>query len=184
MFTAIFFGLSTIWERDMGILQKFLAMPIPRVALVLGKALAAGVRALSQVTIIFLLASITGIPLHWHPALLSAAAGVVILGAVFFATLSMIIAAIVKTRERFMGIGQLITMPLFFASNALYPISIMPDWLRVVASVNPLSYMVDFLRGALVTGQLTSWQADVGVLLVACTLATAVGTYLYPRVVA
>ncbi|WP_207666896.1 ABC transporter permease [Desulfofundulus salinus] len=75
-------------------------------------------------------------------------------------------------------------MPLFFASNALYPISIMPDWLRVVASVNPLSYMVDFLRGALVTGQLTSWQVDVGVLLVACILATAVGTYLYPRIVA
>lgn len=184
MFTAIFFGLSTIWERDMGILQKFLAMPIPRVALVLGKALAAGVRALSQVIIIFLLAAITGIPLHWHPALLSAAAGVVMLGAVFFATLSMIIAAIVKTRERFMGIGQLITMPLFFASNALYPISIMPDWLRVVASVNPLSYMVHFLRDALVTGQLTSWQTDVEVLLVACVLATAVGTYLYPRVVA
>ncbi|MQL51915.1 ABC transporter permease subunit [Desulfofundulus thermobenzoicus] len=184
MFTAIFFGLSTIWERDMGILQKFLAMPIPRLALVLGKALAAGVRALSQVIIIFLLAAITGIPLHWHPALLLAAAGVVILGAVFFATLSMIIAAIVKTRERFMGIGQLITMPLFFASNALYPISIMPDWLRVVASVNPLSYMVDFLRGALVAGQLTNWQADVGVLLVACILATAVGTYLYPRVIA
>ncbi|MGB9804027.1 ABC transporter permease [Desulfofundulus sp.] len=184
MFTAIFFGLSTIWERDMGILQKFLAMPIPRVALVLGKALAAGIRALSQAIIISLLAAITGIPLHWHPVILLAATGVIILGAAFFAILSMIIAAIVKTRERFMGIGQLITMPLFFASNALYPISIMPGWLRVVASVNPLSYMVDFLRNALVHGQLTSWRADTGFLLLACSLATAVGTYLYPRIAA
>ncbi|OAT80720.1 ABC transporter permease [Desulfotomaculum copahuensis] len=184
MFIAIFFGISIIWEKDMGVLQKFLAMPIPRVALVLGKALAAGVRALSQAAIVFLLAALIGVPLRWHPVDLLSAAGVAILGAVTFATLSMIIAALVKTRERFMGIGQLLTMPLFFASNALYPVSIMPDWLRVVAAVNPLSYMVDFLRGALVTGQLANWPLDVGVLLAACVAFTIIATYLYPQVVA
>lgn len=182
MFIAIFFGISIIWEKDMGILQKFLAMPVPRLALVLGKALAAGVRALSQVAIIFLLAAFIGIPLRWHFPGLLGAAFVVTLGAVFFATLSMIIAALVKTRERFMGVGQLLTMPLFFASNALYPVSIMPAWLKVVAAVNPLSYMVDFLRGALVTGQLSNWALDVGVLLAAGIISTAVATYLYPQV--
>ncbi|WP_341473805.1 ABC transporter permease [Desulfofundulus thermobenzoicus] len=182
MFIAIFFGISIIWEKDLGILQKFLAMPVPRVSLVLGKALAAGVRALSQATIVFLLAAVIGVPLRWHPVALVAAAGVVILGAVTFATLSMIIAALVKTRERFMGIGQLLTMPLFFASNALYPLSIMPRWLRAVATANPLSYMVDFLRGALVTGQLNNWPVDVGVLLAACVVFTVVAAYLYPKV--
>lgn len=183
MFIAIFFGLSIIWEKDMGILQKFLAMPIPRYALVLGKALAAGVRALSQAVVIFLVAALIGVPLRWHLFGLLSAAGVVILGAMFFATFSMTIAGLVKTRERFMGIGQIITMPLFFASNALYPISILPDWLRVVALVNPLSYMVDFLRGVLVTGQLANAAVDLCVLTGACIATTAVASYLYPRVV-
>jgi len=184
MFIAIFFGISIIWEKDMGILQKFLAMPVPRVALVLGKALAAGVRALSQASIVFLLAALIGVPLRWHLLDLLAVAGVAVLGAITFATLSMIIAALVKTRERFMGIGQLLTMPLFFASNALYPVSIMPGWLRVVAAVNPLSYMVDFLRGALVTGQMSNWPIDVGVLALACVVFTAIATWIYPQVVA
>ena len=184
MFIAIFFGISIIWEKDMGILQKFLAMPIHRAALVLGKAFAAAVRALGQAIVVFLLAALAGIPLRWEPGALAAGAGVVVLGAVFFATLSMFIASLVKTRERFMGIGQLLTMPLFFASNALYPISIMPSWLQAVAAVNPLSYMVDFLRGALVTGNLSAWPVDVGVLVFACLLSTAVATYVYPKVIA
>ena len=184
MFIAIFFGIQIIWERDMGILQKFLAMPIPRMALVLGKAFAAGVRALTQAIIVLGLAAAIGVPLRWWylPDLL-AAAGVAILGAMFFATLSMIIAALVKTRERFMGIGQVITMPLFFASNALYPLSVMPPWLQGIALANPLSYMVDFLRGALVTGQMSHGPLDVGVLIGACAVATVIANYLYPRVI-
>lgn len=183
MFIAIFFGISIIWEKDMGILQKFLAMPIHRTALVLGKAFAAAVRALAQAAVVFLLAALAGIPLRWSPGALAAGAGVVVLGAVFFATLSMFIASLVKTRERFMGIGQLLTMPLFFASNALYPVSIMPPWLQVVAAANPLSYMVNFLRGALVTGNLSGWPADVGVLFFACLLSTAAATCVYPKVI-
>jgi len=183
MFIAIFFGIAIIWERDVGILQKFLALPVPRVALVLGKAFAAGVRALTQAVIVLALAAVIGVPLRWYLPDLLAAAGVAVLGAMFFANLSMIIAALVKTRERFMGIGQVITMPLFFASNALYPVSVMPPWLQVVSLANPLSYMVDFLRGALVTGQLGHGPLDAAVLTVACAAATAVAHYLYPRVI-
>jgi ABC-2 type transport system permease protein len=64
--------------------------------------------------------------------------------------MSMLIAAMVKERERFMGIGQLVMMPLFFASSALYPLAIMPAWLRVVAHANPLTYEVQGLRQMLV----------------------------------
>jgi ABC-2 type transport system permease protein len=67
-----------------------------------------------------------------------------------FSTFSLIVACIVKTRERFMGIGQVLTMPLFFASNAIYPIAMMPDWLKLVAKVNPLTYLVDALRSLMV----------------------------------
>jgi ABC-2 type transport system permease protein len=75
----------------------------------------------------------------------------------------------VKTRERFMGIGQVLTMPLFFASNAIYPLDIMPRWLRIVAMLNPLTYVVDGLRGLMVHGEqsIHGWDTDCGVLCIA-----------------
>jgi ABC-2 type transport system permease protein len=72
------------------------------------------------------------------------------LGTAAFACMSMLLAAAVKERERFMGIGQLIMMPLFFASSALYPLKVMPGWLHVIARVNPLTYEVQGLRQMLV----------------------------------
>ena len=146
LFVAIFYGIAAIWERDLGILHKFMATPTPRTALVLGKALSAGLRGLSQVVIIYALALVLGVTLNWNPLALLGVLAIVLLGAALFSTLSLIIASFVKTRERFMGIGQLLTMPLFFASNAIYPVSIMPSWLQAIAAVNPMTYMVDALR--------------------------------------
>ena len=84
-----------------------------------------------------------------NPCTSSGAFVVVMLGSAFFSCLSMTVAGVVLKRDRLMGIGQMITMPLFFASNALYPVTIMPGWLRVLSKVNPLSYEVDALRGML-----------------------------------
>ena len=134
LFIAIFYGIAIIWERDLGIVHKFLVSPTPRTALVLGKALSAGVRALSQVVIIYMLALLIGVQMNWNPLALLGVLVVVMLGAAFFSTFSLVIACLVKTRERFMGIGQVLTMPLFFASNAIYPIALMP---RLAASRRP-----------------------------------------------
>lgn len=107
---------------------------------------------------------------------------VVILGAALFSTFSLIIACLVKTRDRFMGIGQVMTMPLFFASNAIYPVSIMPGWLQVIARINPLSYQVDLLR-SLMLGQpsVTGVAVDFGVMVAATTILILIGARLYPR---
>ena len=184
LFIAIFYGIAIIWERDLGLVHKFLVSPTPRSALVLGKALSAGVRSLSQVVIIYLLAWLIGVKLNWHPLAIAGVVAVVILGAAFFSTLSLIIACLVKTRERFMGIGQVLTMPLFFASNAIYPIALMPRWLQVVSHVNPLTYEVDALRGLMVVGgtSLYSLQLNLGVLLAATTLLVVIGSRVYPRI--
>ncbi|MGE5263785.1 MAG: ABC transporter permease, partial [Acidobacteriota bacterium] len=131
LFIAIFYGIAIIWERDLGIVHKFLASPTPRAALVLGKALSAGMRAFSQALIIYALAFLLGVAIDWNPLALAGVLLVIMLSAAFFSTFSLVIACLVKTRERFMGIGQVLTMPLFFASNAIYPISIMPTWLQV-----------------------------------------------------
>ena len=110
--------------------------------------------------------------------------GVVILSAALFSTLSLIIACVVKTRERFMGIGQVLTMPLFFASNAIYPASIMPFWLQAVAHANPLTYEVDALRALMLMGGASSFGlvADFSILLVAVAIMVMIGGKLYPRV--
>jgi ABC-2 type transport system permease protein len=185
LFVSIFYGVGIIWERDLGITNKFLVSPTPRAALVLGKALSAGVRALSQAVIIYAVALLLGVKLNWHPLALAGVLAVVVLGAALFATFSLIIACIVKTRERFMGIGQLLTMPLFFASNAIYPIGLMPDWLRVVSRVNPLSYEVDALRALMLQNGVSTFglPTDFAVLLITTAVLVAVGAYLYPRVV-
>ena len=185
LFIAIFYGIAVIWERDLGILHKFLASPTPRAALVLGKALSAGERALVQAVIIYLLALLLGVDLNWNLFALAGVLVVVILGSALFSTFSLIIACLVKTRERFMGIGQVLTMPLFFASNAIYPISVMPVWLQAISQVNPLTYQVDALRLLMITGGTTVYglPLDMGVLLGTTVFLVILAARLYPRVI-
>jgi ABC-2 type transport system permease protein len=144
LFISIFYGIQIIWDRDAGILAKLMVTPAPASALVTGKAFAAGVRSVAQVVGVLVLAYLMGIHMTWNPLRILAAMGVVMLGSAFFACLSMTLAGLVRNRDRLMGIGQAITMPLFFASNALYPVAVMPDWLRWLSRVNPLSYEVDW----------------------------------------
>ena len=99
-------GINGIWERDLGIAQKFLTSPTPRAALVLGKGFSAGIRTLSQAVIVYGLALLLGVKLNWSPLALLNVLIIVVLAATRFSTLSLIIACIVKTRERFMGVGQ------------------------------------------------------------------------------
>ncbi len=184
LFIAIFSGIAIIWERDLGIIHKFLASPTPRVALVLGKALAAGVRGLTQAVIVYVLALLLGVHMNWNPLDLLGVLVMVLMGAACFSTFSLIIACLVKTRERFMGIGQLLTMPLFFASNAIYPVAIMPTWLQVIAHSNPLSYEVDALRTMMLGGgtSTTGLGWDFLILFVVTTVLVLIGARLYPRV--
>ncbi len=150
MFIAIFFGLAVIWERDVGQLQRLLATPLSRGSIVLGKAAGACVRALVQAVLLLAVLAIAGIDVRWNPLGIAGTLAMLMLGTAAFACMSMLLAAAVKERERFMGIGQLIMMPLFFASSALYPLAIMPAWLRAIARANPLTYEVQGLRQMLV----------------------------------
>jgi len=185
LFIAIFYGIAVIWERDLGILHKLLASPTPRSALVIGKALSAGERALVQAIIIYSLALLLGVKLNWDALALAGVLVVVLLGSALFSTFSLIIACLVKTRERFMGIGQVLTMPLFFASNAIYPISIMPSWLQVASEINPLTYEVDALRSLMIVGGVSVYGPllDLAVLLAVTTGLVVLAARLYPRVI-
>ena len=182
LFSAIFYGIAVIWERDLGIVHKLLVTPAYRSALVMGKAFAAGMRGLLQAAVVYGVAAALNVGIRWEfgPILVVAAAAFV--GSCLFSTFSLVIACIVKTRERFMGIGQLLTMPLFFASNAIYPIDLMPGWLKVIAAVNPLTYLVDALRGAMVVGgeNVYAQSTSFGVLLLTFAILLAAAAKLYP----
>ncbi len=151
LFIAIFSGIATIWERDLGI--------------------------------VYVLAALLGVRLSWNPLALLGVLAFVLLGAACFSTFSLIIACLVKTRERFMGIGQILTMPLFFASNAIYPTAIMPAWLQVIAQGNPLTYEVEGLR-ALMLGSAINPGAlllDYAVVLAVTAALVVIGGRLYAR---
>lgn len=184
LFIAIFYGISLIWEKDMGVLHKIMVTPTPRWILVVGRSIAATFRALSQVICIYVLCFFMGVQLRLDALACVGVIFMVFIAAGIFSTFSLIVASIVKKRERFMGIGQVLTMPLFFASNALYPIDSMPTWIKTLSILNPLSYQVDAFRSLMIVGEsshfghLTDFSIGVFVL---CTLI-AIATKVYPKI--
>ncbi|MDF3148239.1 MULTISPECIES: ABC transporter permease [unclassified Streptomyces] len=123
--------------------------PAPGIIAQSGKAFAAGVKSLVQAVVVIVIAALLGVAPTWNPLKLLGVAAVVVFGSAFFSCLSMIIAGIVLSRDRLMGFGQAITMPLFFGSHALHPLSVMPGRLQAVSMANLLSHQVDALRGLL-----------------------------------
>ena len=180
LFIAIFYGIQIIWERDAGVLTKLMVTPTPRSALITGKAFAASVRSVIQAAVVIVLATVLGVSFTGNPLKLLATFGVVILGSAFFSCLSMTIAGIALKRDRLLGIGQAITMPLFFSSSALYPAKLMPGWLQAISRCNPLSYEVDALRGLLL-GIPANIGLDTIVLAGATVAGITAASLLLPR---
>ena len=182
LFSAIFYGIAIIWERDLGIIHKLLVTPAHRSALVFGKAVAAGLRGLVQGVVVYVVALLLHVHILWKPIPILVVVAAVFTGACLFSTFSLLIACIVKTRERFMGIGQVLTMPLFFASNAIYPLALMPGWLKAIAAFNPLTYLVDVLRSAMISGgsSVVAPGASFAVMLGVFALLLLLASRLYP----
>lgn len=182
-FVSIFYGISAIWERDLGVLHRYLVSPAPRSALILGKALSSSMRALSQAVMVYTCAAVLGVQLSLLPLHVAIVVLLIALSSALFSTFSLIIACLVKTRDRFMGVGQVLTMPIFFASNAIYPIALMPPWLKVIARANPLTYEVDGLRAMMLANGVSALGLgmDFFVLLIVLTIFVVIATRLYPR---
>ena len=183
LFISIFYGITIVWERYVGLLTKLLSTPSPRSSIVVGKALAAGVRGIFQALMIFGLTLIIGINLRLDPFDVISVFVVIVLFAMCFSSLSMTLASLLKTRERMMGIGQAITMPLFFASNAIYPLNLMPEWLRAISLFNPLSYVVDAMRSLLITGDYSGIPLDAVALVLSTLLFVSLASIMIRRLI-
>jgi ABC-2 type transport system permease protein len=177
LFTAIFYGIAITWDKDSGILAKLMVTPTSRGSIIIGKALSAGVRGLMQSIVIVFIAFLLGVTFVFGIVNIFGIIIIIVLASTCFASLSIVFASFLRKRERFMGVIQLITMPLFFASNALYPVELMPKALQYITVFNPLYYVVDSLRALLITNDLSNIPIHIGVLLLITILFVLAGIW-------
>lgn len=142
--SALFAGVSVVWDREFGFLREILVAPIGRTGIVLGKALGAGVTALLQVVIMLVLAPFLGVDLS-IPIVLELIP-IVILLSLGLAGLGILFASFMTSQQGFQLVIQLLIFPLIFLAGVFFPVNQVPQWLEVVSKVNPLTYGVDAIR--------------------------------------
>lgn len=149
MTTTMFSGMSIVWDRRLGFLDKVLSTPVSRAAIIFSKVLNSTLRAMFQATVILALAYLFGLQVSSTFTLLNMLG---VYAAIFLLSVglsSVFLAISIRSTkmERPIQIVNLIMMPLMFASNTFYPVSMMPDWIQAIARVNPLTYLTDAVRG-------------------------------------
>lgn len=185
VFTTAFTGMSVVWDKRLGFMNKVLSTPVSRSSIILSKVFSASIRAIFQsaiVTVIaFVLGLVTGANFAWWSIL--GVFAIVFLISVGLSSLFTALTLRATRMEMPQAIFQLITLPLMFASSAYFPIDKMPEWLQVVASVNPISYTIDAVRRLMIFSdgysQLVLDFAFVGVFAVIVTAICIVLSWRY-----
>jgi len=144
MFTAMFSAASFVWDREFGFLREMMVAPVSRSSIILGKCLGGATVAALQGLIVLAIAGAAHVP--YHPLMLLGAFGIQLLLAFTITAMGMAIAVRIKQMQSFMGLTQLIMLPMFFLSGALFPASGLPAWLNVLTRLDPMSYAVDPMR--------------------------------------
>lgn len=177
--TSIRSGISIIRDREFGFLRVILIAPISRTTIVLGKTLGGGTVAVFQGTIILLLSFLVDVPLHPLTFLYSIA--IMILMAIGLVCIGLVIASFLESFEGFNLIMSLLIMPMFFLSGALFPIHVLPAWLKNLTYINPLTYGVDGLRTTILGISAFSLQLDLTVLICFAFLMLGVAAKTFER---
>jgi ABC-2 type transport system permease protein len=144
MFTAMFSAASIVWDREFGFLREMMVAPVRRSSIVIGKCLGGATVASLQGVILICLAGVVHVP--YDPLLILGVFSLQLLLAFSITAFGVMVAARIKQLQSFMGVMQMIVMPMFFISGALYPVSNLPGWLTVLNRIDPLTYAVDPMR--------------------------------------
>jgi ABC-2 type transport system permease protein len=185
LFTAMFIGISVIWDREFGFMKEILVAPISRMTVFLGKMVGDSLSALIQGIIVLVLGLALGISIS--PLAFLAALPVMLLLTFGLVSIGLIVASFMGSLESFGAIQSFINLPLFFLSGALFPIKSLPDWMQIVSQVNPLSYGVDALRHIILGSswttslQLQPLMVDLTVVVVFDIVMIAIGTWAFTR---
>jgi ABC-2 type transport system permease protein len=174
LFTAMFMGVTLIWDREFGFLKEVLVAPIPRTAIVLGKVLSGGAVTLLQGLMTVAFAPLVGV----HISLSQGAALVAVIAAlaVSFTALGVVLATRMRSFEGFGVISNFVVLPLYFLSGGVFPIDRLPTWMAVLVHVNPMTYGVDLMRSAL--GQGSHFPPGLDLAVIAAFGAAMVGLAL------
>jgi len=181
LMTAMFSGIDIIWDRQFGFLKETLVAPVSRMEIVLGKTLGAATVAIFQGIIVFALSMLIGFKpqsiLVIFPAFIFA-----FLIAILFSSLGTAIASILEDMQGFQLIMNFLVMPIIFLSGAYFPLNGLPKGIEIVTKINPLSYGVDGLRGALSGVYAYSLRMDLFVLMIVTTALLFIGSYLFSKI--
>jgi ABC-2 type transport system permease protein len=146
LFTAIFSAASIVWDREFGFLREILVAPVSRASIVIGKCLGGATIATCQGLVFLALAGLADVP--YSPLLILTLTGELLLLSFTLTAFGVMMAARIKQFQAFMALTQMLVMPLFFLSGALYPLSGLPAWLSVLTRIDPLTYIVGPMRHA------------------------------------
>lgn len=180
LFTAIFSGIDLIWDRQFGFLKETLVAPVPRIHILLGKTLGGATVAIIQGLIVFVLTLIIGFRPQNLLMLLPAFA-FVFLVSLLFTSLGTVIASVLEDMQGFQLIMNFLVMPIVFLSGAFFPLDGLPSAITVITKVNPLTYGIDGLRGALTSANNFGLLTDFIVLVVVTSAILALGSYLFEK---
>jgi ABC-2 type transport system permease protein len=144
LFTALFSAASIVWDREFGFLREMLVAPVRRSSIVIGKCLGGATVASFQGVIVIAIAGLVGVP--YNPVLIIAVFGMQLLLAFTLTSFGVMVAARVKQMQSFMALTQMLVLPLYFVSGAMFPASHLPTWLTVLNRIDPLTYAIDPIR--------------------------------------
>jgi ABC-2 type transport system permease protein len=181
IFTSIFGGVNTLWDRRYGFMNKALTSPISRSSIAVGKMLAISLISALQSSLILGIALALGVGIVNYlmiiPILL-----IVIAFSLGFSGISVIVAATAKSQETFWGVINFLGMPLFMLSPALFPLELLPHWLAFIAKLNPVTYSVLLIREMMTgTAQIFSIAVDVAVICSFVAIMIAIASYVFTR---
>ncbi|HET9059406.1 MAG TPA: ABC transporter permease [Acidimicrobiales bacterium] len=146
LFTALFSAGSIVWDREFGFLREMLVAPVSRTSLVVGKCLGGALVSSVQGVLMICISGLAGVP--YNPVLMLTMLGELLLLALTVTAFGMVVAARIRQFQSFMAVTQMLVMPLFFLSGAMYPLTGLPAWLRFLTRIDPLTYAVDPIRKA------------------------------------
>jgi len=181
LFTSIFSGIELIWDRQFGFLKDTLVAPVPRLTIMVGRTLGGATVAMIQGLVVLAICTLAGFRVGGLGAL-PAALGFMALIALTFTALGTAIASVLQDFQGFQLVMNLLVMPIFFLSGALFPLDHVPRALALVASVDPLAYGVDGLRYALIGVAHFGAGTDLAVLAALTAILLAAGGYLFSKI--
>jgi len=181
LFLSVFNGIEVIWDRQFGFLKETMVAPVPRWQIMFGRTLGGATVAIMQGIIVFILSLFVGFRPVYSFGAITLALLFMFLIAILFTALGTAIASVLEDMHGFQLIMNFLVMPIFFLSGALFPLNNLPKIVDIITKIDPLSYGVDGIRGALINGSHYGMGIDFFVLTFVAIIFIAAGTYLFSK---